>query len=92
MDPIDKHFKSLIKNIKDDNTIDVNLHAGEIKAIIDCLTFAYTAARVLSEVELKKGSTLGMREMSRIQRDAKELSLILAKHMDIGQPDQKDIN
>lgn len=92
MDPIDKHLKSLIKTKTNDGTIDVKLHMGDITALMECLDFAHRAAKVLSEAELKKGTQSGLRKMVRIQRDSIELANILANHLDIGQPENDDIN
>jgi hypothetical protein len=92
MDPIDKHFKSLINTKSEDGTIEVKLHVGEIIAIIECLSFANRTAKYLSEAELKKGTQYGVRSMTKIQRDSNELVNILADHLEIGQPDSKEIN
>ena len=92
MDPIEKHFKSLINNVNDDGTINIRLHMGEISAIMECLGFATLAAKVLGEAELKKGTTSGMRKMARIARDSQELAYLLSQHLDIGEPENSDIN
>lgn len=92
MDPIDKHLKSLIKTKDNKGTIDINLHVGDITAIIECLNFAYTAAKVVAEIELKRGSTEGIKKIARIQKDSLELCHILAGHLDIGNPDSDEIN
>jgi len=86
MEPFERHFKSLIKNIENDGTINVRLFSGDITALMDCLDFAYTASRYLKESELKRGTQNGVRRMMNIERDSKELYNILFKQLEIGEP------
>ena len=87
-----KHFKSLIENTEDDGTINIRLHENDVLAILACLSFSAAAAKIMMDAELKKGTTKGARRMSDIVRDSKELSNILSKHLDIGEPRSDDFN
>jgi hypothetical protein len=92
MDTIDKHWVSLLKGNKEDNTVTIKLHINEVSSILNCLHFAQGAASIVMEAELKKGTTQGVRKMQAIKRDAKELAIILEKHFKIGQPESDEIN
>jgi hypothetical protein len=92
MDPLNKHLKSILPTVDDNGTIDINLHNLELIALIECLNFAHSAAKVLNEVELKKGTTASAKKMVRIQNDSRELAKILEEHLHIGQPESKEIN
>jgi hypothetical protein len=79
------------KNVLD--IFNVQLHYGEMKALMEILDFAHRAATVLAHQELIKGSgAAGASKMASIARDAKELHYIIAKNTDIGDPVSGAIN
>lgn len=87
MDPIDKYFKSMIKNVDDDGMITIRLHYGEISALMECLDFARIASTYLKDSELRRGTQNGVRRMMDIERDSKTLFKILSQHLEMGEPE-----
>jgi hypothetical protein len=71
----------------------LKLHYGEIKALIDILIFAKSSAKVLTDLELKKGfGTSAANRMSEIARDAQELHHLLVQYIQVGEPEDDEVH
>ncbi len=81
-----------IAGLNDDGTIDIQLTESELESLLDILDFSYSAAKVLAEQEIVRGSTLAAKRMQRLSVAAHTLHKLVIENLDIGQPDNDEIN
>lgn len=79
-------------NIVKDGFCNIQLTENEIQALLDILKFASTAATVLAQQELTKGTSTGAITMNRYAGDSKVLMALIAASLQIGEPDPELIN
>jgi hypothetical protein len=76
--------KSMI--VTQDNMVNIALSEPEIKALLDVLQLAQSAARILANTEMAKGTATAAARMNRVASDANELMRIIAESARIGEP------
>jgi len=86
-----KDYKTMI-GLNDDGMIDVKLTEDELESLLDVLDFSYSAAKVLAAQEIVKGTSLAAQRMQRISSASKTLHKIFIENLDIGQPDNDELN
>ena len=72
---------------KKSNVIDIKLTNIDIQDLLEVLQFASKAAVILAQTEMQKGAGItAAARMNRLARNAQEFSIVVAQHMDIGEP------
>jgi Trp operon repressor len=64
----------------------------EIEALLNVLQLAKSAATVLAQQEVVKGTSAGSAKMTRMASEANELMRIIAESVRIGEPTSAEVN
>lgn len=77
----------------DPKVCSLQLLEEDVKTLIDLLNFTKQAANMLAAQETQKGGTIvGAVRYDRMSRDARDLSALLIKHVDMGEPSDGQIH
>ena len=78
---------------KKQEIVSLPLHSYDMEDLLEVLDFANRAAILLAHSELQKGTGItGAAKMNRLARNAKELSVLVSKHVNIGEPESGEVH
>ena len=80
-------YENLIKEI-----VNIPMTNKTITALLELLDFAERASRVMCDLELQNGSIKNAHKMKEYGNAALDISDMLHKHINIGQPDSGTMN
>jgi len=79
-------------NILKDGFCNIQLTEKEIQALLDVLKFANSAASIVAQQELTKGTPSGAVQMNRYANDSKVLMALIAASLQIGEPEPDQVH
>jgi hypothetical protein len=84
--------KNILIHGDEDGVCHLLLSEPEIEALLNVLQLAKSAATVLAQQEVVKGTGQGAAKMNRMASDANELMRIIAESVRIGEPVSSEVN